>query len=83
MEATLEALADAGLPTGRALSAWTALVAFTNGHVGYQIHGHLHGETALDIDTERFPRIARATAGDFDWDHAFTEGLEGLVAAIE
>ncbi|HSJ44262.1 MAG TPA: TetR/AcrR family transcriptional regulator C-terminal domain-containing protein, partial [Euzebyales bacterium] len=79
IEATLEALADAGLPTGTALSAWTALVAFTNGHAGYQIHGHLLGGTrdALAIDDDRFPHVARAIAGDFGWDHAFRKGSGG------
>lgn len=85
MEATLHALADAGLPPNRAVPAWTTLVAFTNGHVGYQIHGHLHGDTAsaFEMDSDRFPRVAQAIADDFDWDHAFREGLERLIAALQ
>jgi AcrR family transcriptional regulator len=84
MEATLDALAAAGLRAGTAVSAWISLVAFTNGHVAYQLNGHLDGGTphADAIDGDRFPHVERATAGVADWDASFASGLEGLIAAI-
>src|SRR5690606_20108191 len=66
METALQALADAGLPPDRARAAWTALIGLTNGHVAYQLRGHLTPEAARTAapDLRPFPRVAAALAGE-------------------
>jgi TetR/AcrR family tetracycline transcriptional repressor len=85
MEAVLAALADGGLAEDAALELWSVLVGLTNGHVAYELAGHLRagpeGVGAATIDPARFPHIAAALGTRIDWHRAFVAGLRGAMAA--
>lgn len=49
-ELVVDALEQAGLPAGRALEAWSALVGLTLGHLTYQLGGHLTASRDFDFD---------------------------------
>lgn len=69
LDVALQALEDAGASRGAALEAWSVLVGLTNGHVTYQVQGHLDGPPGTEL-----PPV--------DFDHAFTVGLQALIAGV-
>lgn len=68
MQAVIAALEDAGFPPLEARAGWTAVVALVNGHVGYQLGGHMTAEDA----TARF-----------DFDAAFSFAVDALLAGLD
>ena len=88
MEVALDALIDAGLPMSRAREAWVALISLTNGHVAYQLRGHLaSADPAVGSAIQAagdFPRISAAVAmhAPLDYDAAFATALDALIHGV-
>jgi AcrR family transcriptional regulator len=90
MEITLTTLEGVGFSAQAALRAYSLLVSFTLGQVGYQIKGWARGVdpgAAAEehrITPRAFPAVTRATAqATWDFDSAFEFGLSVILAGLE
>lgn len=82
---SLAALSDAGLPPRRASQAWAALIGLTNGHVMYELNGHLDARPGEhpSVDPDIYPSVARSMSGErFDWGRGFVIALRDHIESL-
>jgi TetR/AcrR family transcriptional regulator, tetracycline repressor protein len=89
MEAALSALDEAGFAPAEAMNAYCGLIAFTMGHVSYQLRGTTSFDPAAAIQAnvfsaEDFPHVVRTTTAlaDWDFDSAFLFGLDVILDGL-
>jgi AcrR family transcriptional regulator len=87
MEVSLTILSEAGFSPFKAMNAYCTLIAFTIGHVSYQLGGSSRTDATVDTDVisnAGLPHVAQiiGSTPNWDFDNAFEFGIEVIIDGL-